>query len=158
MHEIDAHSQLSPAKAGVKSNNIGDFLEEHGIKPTRQRVAIASHMFEQDQHLSAEVILERVNADDSTTNVSKATVYNTLKLFVQEGILKEVALDPQRILFDTNTHHHHHIFNVDTGEIRDINPMHIDLSNLSGLQSGESIDGVDLIVKVSKKKGSDSEL
>jgi len=57
-------------------------------------------MYERDQHLSADAILERVNLDASTTNVSKATVYNTLKLFVREGILREVAIDPQRILFD----------------------------------------------------------
>jgi len=85
-------------------------------------VAIATHMFEREQHLSADAILERVNEDSTTTNVSKATVYNTLKLFVKEGILKMVALDPQRILFDTNINQHHHVLNLDNGQIRDIQP------------------------------------
>ena len=136
------------AKIVQQFNSLGDFLSKHGIKPTRQRVAIATHMFEKEQHLSADVILERVNNDASTTNVSKATVYNTLKLFVKEGILKEVALDPQRILYDTNTHDHHHVLNIDNGEIRDIQPVSINLSDVEGLQHEQDISGVDLIIKV----------
>lgn len=146
---------MEPAKAVSMHTSISDFLADHGIKPTRQRVAIATHMFEQDQHLSADVILDRVNKDPSTTNVSKATVYNTLKLFVRAGILREVAIDPQRILFDTNTHNHHHVLNVETGEIRDIQPLDIDLSHFSELDNCESIHGVDLVVKV-RSKNADS--
>ncbi len=152
MHGIEATHHLRPVTLVSDQDSICNFLLAHGIKPTRQRVAIAAHMFEKDQHLSAEAILDRVNEDGSITTVSKATVYNTLKLFVNEGILKEVAIDPQRILFDTNTHHHHHVLNMDTGEIRDINPLDIDLSKVSGLNGSESIDSVDLIIKVRNKK------
>ena len=141
---------MVPARIAADHNSIGDFLFAHGIKPTRQRVAIATQMFEREQHLSADVILERVNNDASTATVSKATVYNTLKLFVKEGILKEVALDPQRIIFDTNTHQHHHILNVETGEIRDITPLRIDVSNVDGINSNENVAGIDLIIKVAK--------
>ena len=135
-------------KIAVESDDLGDFLSNHGIRPTRQRLAIATHMFKKEQHLSADVILERVNNDDSTGNVSKATVYNTLNLFVKEGILKEIAIDPERILYDTNIHHHHHVLNVDTGEIRDIEPVSIDLSEMEGLLHDQDISGVDLIIKV----------
>ena len=141
---------MVPARIAADHNSISDFLFAHGIKPTRQRVAIATQMFEREQHLSADVILERVNNDASTATVSKATVYNTLKLFVKEGILKEVALDPQRIIFDTNTHQHHHILNVETGEIRDITPLRIDVSNVDGINSNENVAGIDLIIKVAK--------
>ncbi len=150
MHNTDAISQTPPAKIAADHNSIGEFLSEHGIKPTRQRVAIATHMFEKEQHLSADVILERVNNDATTATVSKATVYNTLKLFVKEGILKEVAFDPQRIIFDTNTHQHHHILNVETGEIRDITPLSIDVSDVDGINSNENVAGIDLIIKVLK--------
>ena len=147
MHDNRVNHQLAATKvAGF--NTIGDFLSTSGIKPTRQRVAIATHMYERDQHLSADAILERVNQDSSTTNVSKATVYNTLKLFVREGILREVAIDPQRILFDTNTHNHHHVLDIESGEIRDIEPLQIDASKITGLESHESIAGIDLCVKV----------
>ena len=151
MHEIETNSQIAPAKIAAEYNSIGDFLSEYGIKPTRQRVAIATQMFEKEQHLSADVLLELVNSDVTTATVSKATVYNTLKLFVKEGILKEVALDPQRIIFDTNTHQHHHILNVDTGEIRDITPLRIDVSNVDGINSNENVAGIDLIIKVLKE-------
>lgn len=120
MLDTDATSQIITAKTTPDHNNISDMLSVHGIRSTRQRVAIATQMFEKEQHLSADVILEWVNNDLTTATVSKATVYNTLKLFVERGILKEVAIDPQRTIFDTNTHQHHHVFNVDTGELRDI--------------------------------------
>ncbi len=152
MQSTDAKTGKQPAKIAGGFNCINDFLSEHGIKPTRQRVAIATHIFETEQHLSADTILERVNDDATTTNVSKATVYNTLKLFVREGILKEVALDPQRILFDTNTHHHHHVLNLDNGDIRDIQPVSINLSEIEGLQQHHNISDVDLIIKVRDNK------
>jgi len=136
-----------PAKVSAHKN-IGEFLSANGIKPTRQRLAIATHMFAREQHLSADAILEQVNQDTTTTNVSKATVYNTLKLFVREGILREVAIDPQRILFDTNTHGHHHVLNIETGQIRDIEPLHIDAAKITGLYVNENIDSIDLVIKV----------
>ncbi len=152
MHINNAGTKNQSAKIVSDFAGIDELLSKHGIKPTRQRVAIATHMFEKEQHLSADVILERVNNDTSTTNVSKATVYNTLKLFVKEGILKEVALDPQKILFDTNTHHHHHVLNVDSGEIRDIQPVNINLSDVEGIHHGQDVSGVDLVIKVQNPK------
>ena len=73
-------SPAKPARAVRAYANIGKFLSAHGIKPTRQRVAIATQMYERDQHLSADALLEKVNLDPATTNVSKATIYNTLKI------------------------------------------------------------------------------
>ena len=150
MLDTDATSQIITAKTTPDHNNISDMLSVHGIRSTRQRVAIATQMFEKEQHLSADVILEWVNNDLTTATVSKATVYNTLKLFVERGILKEVAIDPQRTIFDTNTHQHHHVFNVDTGELRDIAPLSIDVSNIDGINSNENVAEIDLIVKVLK--------
>ena len=80
------YDSLSEKVMSVEFNSLDEFLSKHGIRPTRQRMAIATHIFHKEQHLSADVILERVNNDDSTGNVSKATVYNTLNLFVKEGI------------------------------------------------------------------------
>ena len=150
MLDTDATSQIITAKTTPNHNNISDMLSVHRIRSTRQRVAIATQMFEKEQHLSADVILEWVNNDLTTATVSKATVYNTLKLFVERGILKEVAIDPQRTIFDTNTHQHHHVFNVDTGELRDIAPLSIDVSNIDGINSNENVAEIDLIVKVLK--------
>ena len=148
MHGNDRNHSTEPDAHRSSEIGISTFLAEHGITPTKQRVAIANHMFERNQHLSADVILERVNRDSTSTTVSKATVYNTLKLFVREGILREVAIDPQRVLFDTNIHSHHHVLDVDTGEIRDITPLEIDLSKFTDLNESEKIHSVDLVIKV----------
>ena len=129
------------------SGDIRTFLLGHNITPTRQRVAIAAHMFGKQQHLSAENILEQVNFKG--IQVSKATVYNTLRLFVTHGLLREVMIDPHRTLFDTNTTDHHHILNTETGEIRDIQPVSIDLLRIPGLTAEEQVDGVDLVLRVS---------
>ena len=141
-------SPAKPARAVRAYANIGKFLSAHGIKPTRQRVAIATQMYERDQRLSADALLEKVNLDPATTNVSKATIYNTLKIFVAQRILREVAIDPQKILSDTNTHDHHHVLDLDTGDIRDIDPIQVDLSDHTGIKKEEKIHGVDLIIKV----------
>jgi len=137
-------SELIP---DLSSGNIKTFLLGHNITPTRQRVAIAAHMFSKQQHLSADDILGQVNFKD--IQVSKATVYNTLRLFVSHGLLREVVIDPQRTLFDTNITDHHHILNTETGEIRDIQPVDIDFLRIPGLTSEEHIEGVDLVLRVS---------
>lgn len=130
-----------------KQQNIRHFLLMHNVNPTRQRLAIAACMFNKQQHLSAENILEQVNLDD--IQVSKATVYNTLRLFVEQGMLREVVIDPLRTLFDTNITDHHHILNTETGEIRDIKAIEIDPDLVSGLAPGEHIQEIDLVLKVS---------
>ncbi len=148
MQSLNDQDEKSAVGTAVSCSGIEAFLAKHKIKPTRQRVAIATHMFEKEQHLSADTILERVNNDAGTTSVSKATVYNTLKLFVKQGILKEVALDPQRILFDTNVSDHHHVLNLDNGDIRDIEPVKINLQDIEGINQNLNVSGVDLIIRV----------
>lgn len=152
MHGIEDQNPSQSAGTVIDKGDLSAFLLGNGIKPTRQRVAIATHIFDKHQHIAADTILARVNKDPETTNVSKATVYNTLKLFVSEGILNEVAINPERILFDTNTDRHDHILNTDTGEIRDIKPVDIDLTQITGLVGDESVKETDLIVKVSNNK------
>lgn len=129
-------------------NRPDEFLAMHGIKPTRQRVAIAKILFAKEQHLSADAVMARVHEDKSAVYVSKATVYNTLNLFVKNGILKEVSIDPQKVIFDTNTDHHHHVFNLDNGEIRDIHPVDIDLTKIEGIQPGQDVSRIELVIKI----------
>ena len=97
-------------RSGVRS-----LIEQHGILPTPQRIEVAGILLEKPQHLSAEQIIERLKASDS--GVSKATVYNTLNLFSDRGLVREVMVDPVRKFYDSTTHPHHHFYNVDTGEL-----------------------------------------
>lgn len=121
-------------------------LESHGIQATQQRVQIAVVFLGEAQHRSAEEIRTLVN--DVAPSVSKATVYNTLRLFAKKGLLREVLVDPSKLFFDSNTEPHHHIYNVDTGELTDIEHADIRLTNLPSLPSETEILDVDVVVRV----------
>ena len=121
-------------------------LGEHGIQPTLQRLEIAQVLFARDQHLSADEVLKMVN--QGSTRVSKATVYNTLGLFAAKGLIREVIVDPSRVFYDPNTCDHHHFYNVDTGQLLDIDADQLALLNLPTLPEGTVADGVDVIIRI----------
>ncbi|WP_019623962.1 Fur family transcriptional regulator [Thioalkalivibrio thiocyanoxidans] len=125
-------------------------LRKHAISPTEQRVEIARVMFARHQHLSAEQILGRLVQHSS--RVSKATVYNTLKLFAEKGLVREVVVDPTKLFYDSNLNPHHHLFHTDTGELEDVDPARVDISHLPALPTGKELLGVDVIIRVSSRK------
>ncbi len=116
------------------------------IQPTQQRLEIAQVLFARDQHLSADDVLKQVNLD--TARVSKATVYNTLGLFAAKGLIREVIVDPTRVFYDPNTCEHHHFYNVDTGELVDIDAADLALMSMPELPNGTVADGVDVIIRI----------
>ena len=118
----------------------------HGITPTRQRLEIAQVLFTRCEHLCAEQVLASVNERQAKT--SKATVYNTLNLFVEKKLIREVIVDPARVFYDPNTIPHHHFYNVDSGELSDIDAGEIAVTRLPALPSGMVTDGVDIIVRI----------
>ena len=75
-------------------------------------------MLSTDEHPSAERVLARVQA--SFPMLSRATVYNTLRLFSEKKMIRELFVDPQRVVYDSTTAPHHHLYNIDSGEVRDI--------------------------------------
>ena len=121
-------------------------LRRHGINPTSQRTLITRVLFERCTHLSADELYRIVNENDR--RVSKATVYNTLGLLVGRGIIREVIADPNKVFYDPNTEPHHHLYNVDTGELTDIDAAAIEISGLPRLPEGTVAEGVDVIVRV----------
>lgn len=121
-------------------------LQEKAINPTQQRIVIAQLLFAQPQHLSAEQVL--MNVQSSGTHVSKATVYNTLSLFAEKGLVKEVIVDPTKVFYDSNTSAHHHIYNIDDGHLADIEDIGLNLAELPHLPEGTQLDGVDVIIRV----------
>lgn len=130
----------------VTKEGIVARLREHGIQPTVQRVEIAHVLFSRATHLSAEDVFEMINAD--RPRVSKATVYNTLGLFVRKALIREVIADPSKIFYDPNTMPHHHFYHVDTGELADIHENAVALSGLPELPAGTALEGVDVIVRL----------
>lgn len=139
MNENPSISLLSEAEAAAR-------LREHDILPTQQRLQIAQVLLTRDQHVSAEQVLDMVNATGS--GVSKATVYNTLGLFAEKGILREVNVDPSRAFYDTNRSNHHHFYNVDTGELSDIDTGQVPVDQLPVPPQGTVLDGVEVIIRV----------
>lgn len=123
-----------------------DVLRQHRISPTAQRVEIAHLLLCKRQHASAEQVLKLVNSEKN--RVSKATVYNTLNLFARKGLLRELVIDPTKIFYDSNTSHHYHFYNVDTGELIDIDEREIDVQHLPKLPQGTLSAGVDVIIRV----------
>lgn len=122
-------------------------LQEHGITPTRQRLEIGSLLFAKPQHLSAEQMLE-LTRTKGKGHVSKATVYNTLNLFARKGLLREIIVDPTKVFYDSNISEHHHIYNMDTGELSDVDGSEVMVSGLPSLPKGTVTAGVEVIFRV----------
>jgi len=134
---------------GDKLMTRSDLLEifrRHGILPTPQRLQIAGILLAKPQHLSAEQIIRKLH--EAGAHVSKATVYNTLNLFGECGLVKELSVDPERRYYDSSTHAHHHFYNVDTGELTDIDPSSVGFSELPELPKGTERQSVEVLIKV----------
>ncbi|WP_218119574.1 iron response transcriptional regulator IrrA [Roseospirillum parvum] len=98
---------------------LAALLRRHGLRPTRQRIALANLLFQPGgRHLSAEVLHD--DAKQAGIQVSQATIYNTLNQFTEAGLLREVVVDPTRAYFDTTTTPHHHYFFEDSGHLEDV--------------------------------------
>lgn len=122
-------------------------LKEVGLRPTRQRLALARLLFDGgDRHVTAEQLHKEALGADS--RVSLATVYNTLNQFTEAGLLREVVVEPGRSYFDTNTGDHHHFYHERSGELRDIPREAIELHRLPAPPSGQSIRRVEVIIRV----------
>ncbi len=126
--------------------DVQGLLDRHGIMTTAQRVEIAEILLERPQHMSAEQIIDRLR--DAGSNVSKATVYNSLKLFVEKGLVKELIVDPERRFYDSTTHAHHHFYNVDTGQLSDIDENEVRFADLPELPEGTECEGIELMIRI----------
>ena len=135
---------VSPASS-ISREEVATLLRERGVTPTHQRIEIAHVLFEQRRHLSADQILALVNARHAQT--SKATVYNTLRLFLTRGLVRELVVDPAKVFYDPNTMPHHHFYNIATGELTDFPSDDVTVSGLPSLPEGTVADGVDIIVR-----------
>ena len=130
----------------ISRDNLAEVLRGRGIMPTHQRIEIAHAIFSRREHLSADRILALVN--DRASETSKATVYNTLNLFLEKKLVSEVIVDPSKVFYDPNSDPHYHFYNVDTGELTDIDARDIKVTGLPALPPGMSTEGVDIIVRV----------
>src|SRR6516164_8275660 len=96
-------------------------LRERGIQPSAQRIAVAQYVLTTDEHPSADRVWARVKR--GFPMLSRATVYNTLNLFVAKGLLRPLVLAEGKVVFDPNVASHHHFIDEETGAIHDV-PWH----------------------------------
>jgi Fur family iron response transcriptional regulator len=127
-------------------DEVAQVLAGRGVLPTAQRIDIALMMLSRAQHLSAEQVIGAIRA--SGLRISKATVYNTLNLFCERGLLRAVDVDPTRQYYDSSTGPHHHFYNIDTGELTDIPLESVALNVQTALPPGTEQAGVDVVVRV----------
>jgi Fur family iron response transcriptional regulator len=133
--------------------NALERLRTAGLRPTRQRLALARLLFDKgDRHVTAEQLHGEALA--AAVPVSLATVYNTLHQFIGAGLLREVVVNSGRCYFDTNVSDHHHFFLTDTGRLVDIPGQSIDVANVPPPPSGTAISRIDIIIRVGRDSGS----
>ena len=139
-----------PCDQSAKRVTIARLLEGAGLRPTRQRVALATLLFGSgDRHVNAEMLHEE--AVRSGVRVSLATVYNTLHQFVRAGLLREIAIGGQRAYFDTNTSNHNHFFVEAEGRLVDIAGNAIRVDGLPEPPPHLKISHIDVVVRLIAK-------
>jgi len=137
------------AKAMRDNGKAIQRLREVGLRPTRQRVELASVLFKgQDRHVTAESLYEE--ASGLGLRISLATVYNTLHQFTHAGLLRQVIVDAARGYFDTNTGDHQHFFLEDEGALIDIPGDQITVAGVPLPPDGLAVDRVDVVVRVKR--------
>ena len=127
-------------------DNLAEKLRAHGINPTHQRIEIAFALFSRHEHLSADQVMALVNERHSET--SKATVYNTLNLFLEKKLIREVIVDPNKVFYDPNTEPHYHMYDLQSGKLTDIDAANVRVTGLPNLPSGMMTEGMDIIIRV----------
>ncbi len=124
-------------------------LTDCGIRPTAQRVRIASLLLSAPQHLSAEQIL--ANLRSAGARVSKATVYNTLNLFASHGLIRLLSVDGTRAWFDSNVDAHYHFHDTSSGALIDVPVPEVEFSRLPAAPPGTEVAGIDLVIRLRRK-------
>jgi Fe2+ or Zn2+ uptake regulation protein len=115
----------------VTERDIIELLRAHGIQPSPQRVAVGRYVLTTDEHPSAEQVFARVRGEQPL--LSRATVYNTLNLLVEKGLLRQLNLAEGRVVFDANTRPHHHFIDDQSGHIWDVPWDALEVRNIAGL-------------------------
>jgi Fur family iron response transcriptional regulator len=114
------------------SASLSETLRARGIQPSAQRLAVAEYVLDTRDHPSADQVWAQVRQRFPT--ISRATVYNTLNLFVGKGLLRPLALAEGRVVFDPNTVPHHHFIDDATGAIHDVPWDSVEVKRVADLQ------------------------
>jgi Fur family iron response transcriptional regulator len=129
--------------------NLSQRLMRHGVRPTAQRMRIASLLLGRPQHLSAEQVLAGLRAQGM--RISKATIYNTLNLFAASGLIRQLSVGSDRCWFDSNTDSHYHFHDLDSGALMDVSLRDVEFQRLPEPPPGMQVDGIELVIRLRRK-------
>ena len=147
---MDSNPTSAKRAATARAMGTTARLRACGLRPTRQRLALAAILFDgQDRHVSAEWLYDV--ARQSGADVSLATVYNTLHQFTSVGLLREITVDSTRTYFDTNTGDHHHMFLEHEDRVIDVPSSSVSVNRLPEIPEGMELVSVDVLVRVRPK-------
>jgi len=133
----------------MRTNSV-EALREHGIQPSAQRVAVADYVLHTDEHPSADQVFAKVRK--TFPMLSRATVYNTLNLFVEKHLLRELVLAEGRVVFDPKTDAHHHFIDESTGRIHDIPWQAVKVSQIDRLK-GFEVSEYQVVIRGRRRAG-----
>lgn len=131
-------------------HDAADILKQHGVQPSAQRVAVARFVLDTDEHPSADRIFAKVKR--AFPQISRATVYNTLNVMVEKGLLRELVLAPGRVVFDPKTDRHHHFIDADSGRIHDVPWDAVDVGRIAEVP-GFDVSEYQVVMRGHKKGG-----
>lgn len=134
--------------ASQATQTATDWLSTAGLRPTRQRLALAELLVGdgKHRHVTAESLFESAKTGGAT--VSLATVYNTLRAFCEAGLLREVTVDGSRSYFDTNTTDHPHFFWEDEGRLSDAPADELELARVPAAPEGAEVASVSVVIRL----------
>jgi Fur family transcriptional regulator, iron response regulator len=148
--QSQAHPQVQPQTQRLSREDVVRLLSEYRVKPTQQRITVAEVLLAEPTHLSADQIISAVRK--AGEKISKATVYNTLKVLVDSGLIRQIHLDPDRSVYDSTRSTHHHFHDVDSGTLWDINPEDIQFSRMPPLPEGMETASVEVVIRVRRRQ------
>jgi len=139
----------------MMARDVDAALREHGIQPSAQRLVVADFVLRTDEHPTAEQVFDRVKS--RLPMISRATVYNTLNLFVEKGLLRELVLGrskdgERRVVFDPNLDAHHHFIDDATGAIHDVPWEAVKVSKVDRLE-GYDVREYQVVMRGRAKRG-----
>jgi Fur family iron response transcriptional regulator len=144
---MNGSSEPRRGAASPRSEVVSRRLAQAGLRPTRQRAALAGILFASfDRHVTAELLHAEATAAGEA--VSLATVYNTLHQFTAAGLLREVVVEPGRSYFDTNTEDHHHFYHERTGDLQDIDADSVVVAAIPQAPAGTRVSRIDVVIRL----------
>ena len=134
----------------VGGGELAQRLRAAGLRPTRQRLAIAKLLLDgRHRHVSAESLSAEIRAKG--LQMAEGTVYNTLNQFTGAGLLRRVTIHNEHSLFDTNVDHHHHFYDGEADQLFDVPADQVVLAGLPDAPEGCDIQSVDVVIHIKSR-------